>query len=63
MKEKKNIVASVKGRLLHIARSEGKSHQLLLHGFCRKSWQNFRAGTSDRSPYRQLDAGGQLSDR
>ena len=30
MKEKKNIVASVKGRLLHIARSEGKSHQLLL---------------------------------
>ncbi len=30
MSEKKNIVASVKGRLLHIARTEGKNHQLLL---------------------------------
>ncbi len=30
MNEKKDIVSSVKGRLLHIARSEGKSHQLLL---------------------------------
>lgn len=30
MSEQKNIVASVKGRLLHIARSEGKNHQLLL---------------------------------
>lgn len=30
MSEKKHIVASVKGRLLHIARSEGKNHQLLL---------------------------------
>ncbi len=30
MSEKKNIVASVKGRLLHIARAGGKNHQLLL---------------------------------
>jgi len=30
MSEQKNIVASVKGRLLHIARSEDKNHQLLL---------------------------------
>ncbi len=30
MSEKKNIVASVKGRLLHIARTGGKNHQLLL---------------------------------
>jgi predicted nucleotidyltransferase component of viral defense system len=30
MSEKKNIVASVKGRLLQIARTEGKNHQLLL---------------------------------
>ncbi|MCO6492800.1 MAG: nucleotidyl transferase AbiEii/AbiGii toxin family protein [Phaeodactylibacter sp.] len=30
MSEKKNIVASVKGRLLKIARAEGRNHQLLL---------------------------------
>jgi len=30
MSEKKNIVASVKGQLLKIARTEGKNHQLLL---------------------------------
>jgi predicted nucleotidyltransferase component of viral defense system len=30
MKEKKNIVASVKDRLRHIAQKEGKSHQILL---------------------------------
>ena len=30
MSEKRNIVASVKGRLLQIARTEGKNHQLLL---------------------------------
>lgn len=33
MSKKENIVASVKGRLLHIARKEGKSHQLLLLRF------------------------------
>lgn len=30
MSQKKNTVASVKGKLLHIARSTGKNHQLLL---------------------------------
>lgn len=49
MSKRKNIVASIKGQLLHIAKSEGKNHQLLLLHYFQERFL-FRLS---RSEYRQ----------